>query len=75
MGRVKGHHIKAAAKYLLKKFPEQFATSELSLIKGKLKELDILNGSKKEQNKLAGEMSVYYKRAQPKVEGVPKTIA
>ncbi len=67
MGRVKGRHIKVAAKYLMKKFISKFS-SDIVKNKAVLKEMDVLSGSKKEQNKLAGEITVYYKRQMPKVE-------
>lgn len=67
MGRVKGRHLKVAAKYLIKKFASRFS-SDMVKNKAVLKEMDVLPGSKKERNKLAGELTVYFKRQMPKVE-------
>ena len=64
MGRTKGKHLHTAAKKLMLQQPGSFTTiyAENKL---KLKELGYLNGSKEEQNKLAGAITVIKKQHTP----------
>ncbi len=61
MGRVKGRHIKVLARKLIEKNPTVF-TERFSDNKLKLKEFRIMEGSREEQNKLAGEIGNRVKR-------------
>ncbi len=71
MGSVKGKHIKSLAKKLIDKnpsvFTERFADNKL-----KLKEFRILEGSREEQNKLAGEIGNRVKRKNKPHEDRPR---
>ncbi len=56
MGRIKGRHLKVAAKDLLKKAGDKFSES-FEHNKAVLKEHHILEGNTIERNKLAGDIS------------------
>ncbi|MEM0475365.1 MAG: hypothetical protein QW343_01055 [Candidatus Norongarragalinales archaeon] len=61
LGRVKGRHLKVLAKKLVERnpgvFTERFADNKL-----KIKEMRLLEDSREEQNKLAGEITNVVKR-------------
>lgn len=53
MGRQKGRHLKVAAKQLVARDPDAFSI-DFKENKGKLKEMDLVEHSREERNKLAG---------------------
>jgi len=61
LGRVKGRHLKVLAKKLVDRNPGVF-TERFADNKVKLREFRILEESREEQNKLAGEVSNRVKR-------------
>jgi len=73
MGRTKGKHLHTAAKELVRKISGSFS-EDFSKNKAKLKELNIIGESKKELNKLAGEVTILMHRARPKTKPVPPAV-
>jgi ribosomal protein S17E len=66
MGRTKGRNVKAAAKTLLRNYPDAFST-DFSKNKGKLKELGLYQGNL-QQSKLAAQLVNDVKALQPAKE-------
>ena len=62
-----------AAKELVRKISGSFS-EDFSKNKAKLKELNIIGESKKELNKLAGEVTILMHRARPKTKPVPPAV-
>ncbi|MBU1197744.1 30S ribosomal protein S17e [Candidatus Micrarchaeota archaeon] len=56
MGRIKGKHVKTAAKELVKHASDKFA-ADFDHNKVRLKELGMLKGNRMERNKLAGQIT------------------
>ena len=65
LGRMKGTHLHVAAKKLVEVHPGEFST-EFGDNKKLLHELGVLKGSKKERNKLAGEIGNIIKHKAPR---------
>jgi ribosomal protein S17E len=62
LGRTKGTHIRRIAKELVKKYPLAF-TASFYENKAKLVKTGLMKESKRELNKLAGEVAVEVKKA------------
>lgn len=62
MGRIKGLHIKNLAKELLERYPNEW-TADFKTNKEKLCLLEFEMASKEDQNRLAGELTIEYKKS------------
>jgi ribosomal protein S17E len=64
MGRIKGKNIKTAADKLVTGFSSEFS-NDFDHNKAEIKKMNLLQGSKKNRMKLAGEITVLMKRRHP----------
>lgn len=71
---MKGRHLHKLAKELLQRFPQKFA-GNFGENKSALKQMKLLDYSKEELNKLAGELSILARRLGPQGAAAGAAVA